>query len=203
MEKQGHLIVISGPSGVGKGTLVDELIRQNPDLKISISATTRKKRPRELDGKNYFFLTEDQFSQMIDEGQFIEYANVHGHYYGTPKKFVEEQIQMGFDVILEIDVQGAEQVRNNFKEGVQIFILPPHKEDLVSRIRNRGAETEEEIAIRMRTAEEEIKKMVDYDYAVINDQIPACAEKILHILDAENLRVNHQIMEKYWREFHD
>lgn len=203
MGKQGHLIVISGPSGVGKGTIVDELIRQNPELRISISATTRNKRPRELDGKNYFFLTEDQFSQMIDEGELIEYAKVHGHYYGTPKKFVEDQIQLGHDVILEIDVQGAEQVRNNFKGGVQIFILPPHKEDLVSRIRHRGAETEEEIAVRMKTAEEEIKKMVDYDYAVINDQVPECAQKILHILDAENLRVNQQLMEKYWRQFHD
>ncbi len=203
MGKQGHLIVISGPSGVGKGTIVDELIRQNPELRISISATTRNKRPRELDGKNYFFLTEDQFSQMIDEGELIEYAKVHGHYYGTPKKFVEDQIQLGHDVILEIDVQGAEQVRKNFKGGVQIFILPPHKEDLVSRIHHRGAETEEEIAIRMKTAEEEIKKMVDYDYAVINDQVPECAQKILHILDAENLRVNQQLMEKYWRQFHD
>ncbi|MDD7542604.1 MAG: guanylate kinase [Peptoniphilaceae bacterium] len=203
MGKIGHLIVISGPSGVGKGTVCAELMRIRPDLRLSISATTRAKRPAEVEGENYFFRSLNEFNQLIDEGKLIEFAKVHGNYYGTPKDFVVEQIQSGQDVILEIDVQGAMQVKQNMANGVFIFLLPPHRCDLEQRIRQRGTEEEEAIRVRMGNAKKEIAMLIDYDYAVINDQVDDCARTISHIIDAENRRINRNLLEEYWEEFHD
>ncbi len=203
MRRDGHLIIISGPSGVGKGTVCEALRAMRPDLTVSISATTRKKRPAEVDGENYYFYSIDEFNALIDHGELIEYAKVHGNYYGTPKNFVLEQLDAGADVILEIDVQGAMQVKRNMPGGVYIFLLPPHKKDLEARIRKRGTEDEDNIHLRICNARDEISMLHDYDYAVINEDVQECATMVSHIIDAENQRIDANLMKKYWEEFHD
>lgn len=203
MRRKGHLIIISGPSGVGKGTVCDELMRIRPDLTLSISATTRKKRSNEEDGESYYFYTEEEFNRLIDDGKLIEFAKVHGNYYGTPKAFVEEKLGMGRDVILEIDVQGAMKVKQNFGEGVFIFLLPPCVRDLEERIRSRATEKEEEILLRLTNAREEIAMLNDYDYAVVNEDVGECACMVSKIIDAENQRIDSKLLQKYWREFDD
>lgn len=203
MRRKGHLIVISGPSGVGKGTVCEELMRQRPDLTLSISATTRKKRPNEVDGENYYYYSVEEFNDLIDNGELLEYAQVHGNYYGTPRKFVEQKIEEGCDVILEIDVQGAMQVKENTDEGVFIFLLPPEVSDLEERIRHRATEDEAEIHLRLKNAEKELAMLNDYDYAVINDKVEDCANTIAKIIDAENQRIDSNLIHRYWREFND
>ncbi|MDD7593664.1 MAG: guanylate kinase [Peptoniphilaceae bacterium] len=203
MRREGHLIIISGPSGVGKGTVCTALKAMRPELKVSISATTRKKRPTEVDGENYFFYDENGFYELIQQGELIEYAKVHGNYYGTPKAYVMDQLDAGEDVILEIDVQGAMQVKQNMPGGIYIFLLPPHKNDLEARIRNRGTEDEANIELRLHNAQEEISMLHDYDYAVINEDVDECATLVSHIIDAENQRIDARLMRKYWEEFHD
>lgn len=203
MRREGHLIIISGPSGVGKGTVCQALRELRPSLKVSISATTRPKRPMEIDGENYYFYSMEQFNELIDHGELIEYANVHGNYYGTPRQYVLDQLEQGEDVILEIDVQGAMQVKQTMPGGVFIFLLPPHRVDLEERIRGRGTEDEKNILLRMHNAKDEISMLNDYDYAVINDDVEACARTISHIIDAENQRIDARLMKKYWEEFHD
>lgn len=203
MRRQGHLIIISGPSGVGKGTVCEALKKMRPDLKVSISATTRKKRPMEKDGENYFFYTKEEFNALIDEGALLEFAQVHGNYYGTPKAYVMEQLEQGEDVILEIDVQGAMQVKQNMPGGVFIFLLPPHRDDLEARIRKRGSEDEDSIHLRLFNAKKEISVLHDYDFAVVNDEVSRCAEMVSHIIDAENQRIDAKLIENYWEEFHD
>lgn len=203
MRRHGHLIIISGPSGVGKGTVCAELMRIRPDLTLSISATTRPKRSYEADGENYYFFSEEEFNNLIEEGELLEFAEVHGNYYGTPKQFVVDKINEGHDVILEIDVQGAMQVKQNIDFGVFIFLLPPKVIDLEARIRHRNTETEDNIKVRLQNAEHEISMLHDYDYAVVNDNVDECAETISKIIDAENQRIDSDLMNKYWREFND
>ncbi len=179
---------MSGPSGVGKGTVCAALRQSTPDLIYSVSATTRPARHGEKEGENYFFKTRDQFLSMIRRDQLLEWAEYVGNYYGTPRKFVEDSIDRGNDIILEIDVQGALKVKDKFPGGVFIFLMPPSLDELRCRIINRGTETEEAISNRMSVAMEEIKLLEHYDYAVVNDQIDKAVGRIQSIITAEHCR---------------
>ena len=187
---RGILIVISGPSGAGKGTICKALLEKHDNIYISVSATTRSPRVGEVEGVNYYFLTKEDFEEKVRENGFLEYANVHGNFYGTPKGNVEKMLEDGKDVILEIDIQGALQVKENFKEGVFIFILPPSMEELKQRIIKRGSETEESLMTRFKNAYKEINYVSKYNYAVVNDTIELAVEKVESIITAEKCRVD-------------
>ena len=187
---RGVLIVISGPSGAGKGTICKALLEKHDNIYISVSATTRSPREGEIEGVNYYFLTKEAFEEKVKENGFIEYANVHGNFYGTPKVNVEKMLEEGKDVILEIDIQGALQVKENFKEGVFIFILPPSMEELKKRIINRGSETEESLMTRFKNAYKEINYVSKYIYAVVNDTLELAVAKVESIIAAEKCRVD-------------
>ncbi len=187
---RGILIVISGPSGAGKGTICKALLEKHDNIYISVSATTRAPRVGEVEGVNYYFLTKEDFEEKVRENGFLEYANVHGNFYGTPKGNVEKMLEDGKDVILEIDIQGALQVKENFKEGVFIFILPPSMEELKQRIIKRGSETEESLMTRFKNAYKEINYVSKYNYAVVNDTIELAVEKVESIITAEKCRVD-------------
>ncbi|SFC72309.1 guanylate kinase [Clostridium uliginosum] len=197
-KKRGLLIVISGPSGAGKGTICKELLKNNKDLSLSVSATTRCPRNGEIDGVNYYFLTREEFEKRIDENDFLENAEVYGNYYGTPKSNVEETLENGNDVILEIDIQGALKVKENTEEGVFIFILPPSMEELKQRIIKRGSETPESLMKRFKSAYKEINFVSKYNYAVVNDKVDVAVEKLEAIISAEKCRVDrlkHSILD--------
>ena len=189
MTNNGLLIVISGPSGAGKGTICKAL-SEDQDLWISVSATTRKPRNGEVDGENYFFLKKQEFIDKINEDDFFEYAEVYGNYYGTPKWKTLEAIYSGKDVVLEIDIQGALKVKQQYPEGVFIFILPPSMEELKQRIINRGTETEESLIRRFKSAYQEVNYISKYNYAVVNDTVENAVDKIKAILTAEKCRVD-------------
>ena len=186
---KGFLLVLSGPSGSGKGTISKEVLRRNEDIVFSVSATTRKPRTGEEEGKNYFFIEEDRFKNMVENNEFLESALVHNNYYGTPRKFVMDEISKGEIVLLEIDVQGAMQVKENYPEAVFIFLLPPTMEELKNRIIGRGTETEEDINRRFQNAFKEIEFIDEYDYLVINDKIEEAAVNIEAIILAEKSKV--------------
>lgn len=186
---RGFLLVISGPSGSGKGTVCKHILERNEKLVFSVSATTRAPRRGEEDGVNYFFVDEESFKEMVENDEFLEYANVHGNFYGTPKKFVLEQIEKGEIVILEIDVQGALQVKESYPEAVFVFLLPPSMSELKNRIKKRGTESQEDIDLRFKNAFEELKFVDEYDYIVINDEVPEAVKKIETIIGAEKLKV--------------
>ncbi|MFZ5943838.1 MAG: guanylate kinase [Bacillota bacterium] len=186
--KEGILIVLSGPSGAGKGTICKSLLKET-NIKYSISATTRKPRPGETDGKEYFFITKKDFENKIKEDAFLEWAKVYDNYYGTPKKFVEEILHKGQDCILEIDPQGAHKVRAAKPDGVLVFIAPPSMQELEHRITTRGTENSNEIQKRLSCAREEMLCMYNYDYVVINDEVETAVEKIKAIVLAEKCKV--------------
>lgn len=189
MQEKGLLIVLSGPSGVGKGTVRKEIFSQ-PDIafEYSISMTTRPPREGEVDGVDYFFKTREEFEELIKQGKLLEYAEFVGNYYGTPIDYVEETLNAGKDVFLEIEVQGARQVREKFPDGLFIFLVPPSLSELKNRIVTRGTETEEVINNRMTVAREEIEMMSLYDYVVENDRVELAVERIKAIVIAEHCR---------------
>lgn len=186
--EKGLLIVLSGPAGVGKGTVCGALRKQDTAIQYSVSATTRKPRAGEEHGINYFFKSRDEFEQMIKAGGLLEWAEYVGNYYGTPIEYVKETIDSGKDIILEIEVQGAQKVRKAFPEGVFIFLAPPSLKELRDRIVGRGTETEDIINERMLVAKEEIELMKMYDYVVENDQVELAVERIKSIVIAEHCR---------------
>lgn len=187
--KKGFLLVISGPSGVGKGTVLHDLMNTQTNLVYSVSATTRKKRDGEIEGVSYFYISHEEFEKMIEEDKFLEYAHVHNNYYGTPKDFVENKINEGKIVILEIDVQGAINIKKNTDNGVFIFLAPPSLTELKNRIVGRGTETDEDIKIRMHNAIKELEYIKDYDYLVVNDHLNTAITSVNEIINAEKHRV--------------
>lgn len=190
MKSEGLLIVLSGPSGVGKGTVREAIFKkENQSFTYSVSATTRKARPGEVDGKDYFFKTREEFEEMIEKGLLLEYAEYVGNYYGTPIEYVKQTLAQGKDVFLEIEVQGALQVKEKMPDGVYIFLTPPDLSELESRIINRGTDALDVIRERMKKAREEISLMKYYDYAVVNDEIDKAVERIEAIIATEHLRV--------------
>ncbi|WP_199868696.1 MULTISPECIES: guanylate kinase [Clostridium] len=188
MGVKGQLLVISGPSGAGKGTVCKALLEKN-DIWISVSATTRSPRAGEVDGINYFFTPREDFLKKIENDDFLEYAEVYGNFYGTPKSKVFEMLENGRDVILEIDIQGALKIKSAYPDGVFVFILPPSMEELESRITNRGSETPESLKTRLNAAYDEISFASKYDYAVVNDRVEDAVKKIESIIMAEKCRV--------------
>lgn len=182
--KKGLLIVISGPSGVGKGTVLSEYRKTNSNLHMSISATTRKPRPGEENGREYYFVEKADFDKMVNSGDMLEYAVYGDNCYGTPRKPVEEKLNNGIDVILEIEVQGAMQVKRRCPEAVLIFIMPPSFDVLKNRLIGRNTENEEAIAKRLNAAQKEISKAGDYDFVILNDEIEKAAVKLGTVIEA-------------------
>lgn len=185
-EQKGILFILSGPSGVGKGTVRQRLFEQETHLKFSVSATTRDKRPGEEHGVDYFYKTREEFEEMIEQKQLLEHAKYVNNYYGTPKEYVEEQLQLGHDVFLEIEVQGAMQVKENFPQGVFIFLFPPSLDELKNRIVNRGTESSDLVMNRLKEAEKEISMMSEYDYVVVNDDVDYAVKKVQAIITSEH-----------------
>jgi guanylate kinase len=185
----GNLIVITGPSGVGKGTLVQRLLKDVPCIKRSVSVTTREKRPGEEEGSDYFFRTPEEFRRMADENTFMEWAEFAGNFYGTPKQWVEQQLFLGQDIILEIEVQGAKQVKVKSPQAVLIFLSPPSFEELETRLRNRGTESPEKLAARLKKAKQELCEKQLFHYEVVNDIVEEAVNDLVHIVYSERCRI--------------
>ncbi len=194
LNERGLLVVLSGPSGVGKGTVRKALFAMpEQNFVYSVSMTTRKQRPGEVDGVDYYFVSKEEFEARIKENKFLEYAEFVGNYYGTPLDKVEEQLSLGKEVILEIEVEGALQVRDKVKDAVLIFLVPPSKEALYHRLHSRGTESEEVIAERIAKANREFKLAYKYDYIVVNDEVVNAADRIMAIIRAEHARTERSI----------
>ncbi len=189
---KGTLFIVSAPSGAGKTSLLKRLREELPDLVISISHTTRPRRPGEVDGRDYHFVSVETFERMLAQGAFLEHAKVFDHYYGTARRQVEENLERGLDVILEIDWQGARQVREKMPESRSIFILPPSRQVLEQRLRSRGQDSETVIARRMRAARAEIAHYDEYDYLVVNDRFEQALTQLESIIVADRLRLARQ-----------
>lgn len=188
IDKKGILFILSGPSGVGKGTVRERLFQQENNLKYSISMTTREKRPGEEDGVDYFYKSKAEFERLVAENKMLEHAQYVNNYYGTPKAYVEDMLEAGYDVFLEIEVQGAMQVQDNFSEGVFIFLFPPSLEELKNRIVNRGTESQALVMNRLKEAKKEIDMMYAYDYVVVNDDVDVAVAKIKAIIESEHCK---------------
>lgn len=188
--KKGLLFVLSGSSGSGKGTVLNEVLKQR-QLFLSISATSRESRTGEADGVNYYFLSRGEFQEMVDSGQFLEHTETYGNYYGTPKQPILDAIEAGKDIMLEIDLVGAINVKSSYPEAVLIFLAPPTIEELKRRLIKRGTETEEQIESRISYYVKEMNSVSLYDYVVVNDKVKNAADDILNIIDAEHLKVKN------------
>ncbi|MFD2760505.1 guanylate kinase [Lentibacillus juripiscarius] len=202
MDENGILFILSGPSGVGKGTVRKELFKRADDLAYSISMTTRERRAGEKDGVDYFYKTNEEFEQLIADNQLLEYAQFVNNYYGTPRKYVEDTLAAGKDVFLEIEVQGAMQVKENFPEGVFIFLFPPSLEELKTRITSRGTESQNAVLKRLKEARGEIEMMDAYDYVVVNDDVDHAVRKVQSIIQSEHCR-RERIAKQYKRLLED
>lgn len=191
MNKRGVLLVISGPSGVGKGTIINRLFELDDNLYFSVSATTRQPRPGEIDGVHYSFKTREEFEHDIETGEMLEHAQFSGNFYGTPKSAVEKKLAQGKDVVLDIEIQGAENVKKLMPEAVLVYILPPSIEELKNRLIGRNTEDEESLNKRFRTAYSELNKAPElYDYFIVNDMVESAAVKIIDILEGERCSKN-------------
>lgn len=193
MDNKGLLVVVSGFSGAGKGTLMKALVERYDNYALSVSATTRAPREGERDGIEYFFKTREEFEQMIKEDQLVEYAQYVGNYYGTPKDYVFSNIQGGRDVILEIEIQGALKIKERFPEAVLVFITTPDAETLKARLVNRGTESLDKINERLKRASEEAEGIESYDYILVNDEIKACVEEMHRLIQSLHLRVENHL----------
>ena len=193
MNHQGILVVVSGFSGAGKGTLMKELLKRYDNYALSISATTRAPREGETDGKEYFFVTKEQFESMIEEKELIEYAQYVNNYYGTPKEYVEQKMAEGKDVILEIEIQGALKVKKRFPDALLLFVTPPSAEELRRRLVGRGTETLEVINARLARAAEEASGMEAYDYLLINDDLDRCVEEMHQLIQLQHRKTSYHL----------
>jgi guanylate kinase len=193
MKTSGNLFIVTAPSGAGKTSLVSALLAGDTHVKLSISCTTRSPRPGEVNGVDYRFVTEAVFLSMLEAGEFLESAEVHGSRYGTSQRWVEDQLQAGEDILLEIDWQGATQVRALFPNTVSIFILPPSVEELERRLNKRGQDSAEVIAVRVANAREEIDHVSEFDYVIINDRFDEALQDIQAIVRAQRLRTEKQL----------
>lgn len=189
-KKRGILFVVSGPSGCGKGTIIKELLKKKKNLWLSVSCTSREMRDKEIDGKDYYFLSKEEFEAKIHHNEFLEYAEYSNNYYGTPKKYIEQHLNKGEDVVLEIEIIGALKIKKILPDTLFIFILPPSMDELKQRLENRETETKEKINQRFKRAYEEINSVNDYNYVVVNDEIENAVEKIEAILISEKCRVD-------------
>ncbi len=190
---KGNLFIITSPSGGGKGTLIKRVLPTIENLSYSVSFTTRKQRQGEIDGRDYFFIDVDEFRELIENNEFLEYAEVHKNFYGTSKKQVEKETNEGNDIILEIDVQGAEAVQKKLSNSVGIFILPPSYKILAERLIERNTESRENLTIRLNNAKEEVKRYSEFDFIVVNDELEKATEELRAIILAERLKTNRQI----------
>ncbi len=189
-KKQGQLIVVSGPSGAGKDTIVNKVVENNKNIWISVSATSRKPRKGEVEGVNYFFLEKEDFEEKINNNYFLEYAEYANNYYGTPKEKIVEKLEKGIDVILVIEIQGAKKIKELVPEALFIFIMPPSEKTLLSRLKNRQTEDKEKIIERFNIAYKEINEVTKYNYVVVNDKLDEAVDKVESIIKAEKCRVD-------------
>ncbi|MBM7855735.1 guanylate kinase [Desulfohalotomaculum tongense] len=197
MVKKGILLVLSGPSGAGKGTVCQALIQDNSSIHLSISVTTRAPRPGEQHGKNYFFISREEFEQMVAQDQLLEWAKVYDNYYGTPRRWVEEKLVQGEDVLLEIDIQGALQIKKKYPDCILVFIVPPSINELQARLISRGTDCDDVIKRRLSCVEGELQEIPKYDFIVVNDKLEEAVNEVKAIITAEKCRPKYFDLQKY------
>jgi guanylate kinase len=190
LQSNGFLVVLSGPSGVGKNTVLNAVLSQMPDLKYSVSVTTRPPRPGEVHGRDYFFVTDEEFDRLVQDDRLLEWAEFVGHRYGTPREYIEQCLRSGYTVIMDIDIQGARQIRQKMPEAVLVFLWPPSLEELSRRIRERGTDSEAAVSRRLAWARQELEAVRDYDYVIVNDDVEKAAAQLRSIVVAERCRVS-------------